>query len=55
MVNYELIEKAVKNGERIPAEAITFTYYDPKDYMGGGQVGHLRNLMICKRICTLSI
>lgn len=35
MVNYELIEKAVKNGERIPAEAITFTYYDPKDYMGG--------------------
>lgn len=34
MVNYELIEKAVKNGERIPAEAITFTYYDSDDYMG---------------------
>lgn len=37
MVNYELIEKSVKNGERIPVEAITFTYYDPKDYMGSGR------------------
>lgn len=36
MINYELIEKAVKNGERIPAEAITFTSYDPNDYMGSG-------------------
>lgn len=36
MVNYELIEKAVKNGERIPAEAITFTSYDTNDYMGSG-------------------
>ena len=33
-----LLKKAVKNGERIPAEAITFTYYDPKDYMGSGGV-----------------
>ena len=54
MLNYELIEKAVKNGERIPAEAITFTYYDPKDYMGV-RWSHLSNLMICKRICTLFI
>ena len=29
-----LLKKAVKNGERIPAEAITFTYYDPNDYIG---------------------
>lgn len=36
MVNYELIEKAVKNNERIPAEAITFTSYDTNDYMGSG-------------------
>lgn len=36
MVNYELIEKAVKNGERIPADAITFTSYNTDDYMGSG-------------------
>lgn len=43
MVNYELIEEAVKNGKRIPADAMTFTSFDPNDYMGVG--GSLKEFM----------